>query len=100
MARPPHRSPQTHAVLRALLDAHPGSVHGYQLSKATALRSGTLYPILQRLHEQGYLQAEWEPSTQPGRPPRHAYTLTDRGLTLAREATARPPLRVGKGALL
>lgn len=50
MARTPHTSPHTRAVLAALLAAYPGRTYGYDLSRATSLKSGTLYPILQRLH--------------------------------------------------
>ena len=87
MPRLPHTSPHTRAVLSALLAAYPAQTYGYDLSKATELKSGTLYPILQRLHEQGYLAAEWEPSPHEGRPPRHVYRLTEDGLRLARERT-------------
>ncbi len=62
--------------------------YGYDLGRATGLKSGTLYPMLMRLHDQGFLEAEWRPSPQPGRPPRHAYRLTASGMTLAREACA------------
>lgn len=85
MARTAHTSPHTRAVLQALLRSYPAHAYGYDLSRATGLKSGTLYPILQRLHEQGHLTAAWEDSPHPGRPPRHIYTLTEQGLQLARE---------------
>ena len=88
MPRRPHTSPHTRAVLSALLSSYPAQTYGYDLSKATDLKSGTLYPILQRLHEQGYLEAEWEPSPHEGKPPRHVYRLTQEGLRLARERGA------------
>lgn len=100
MPRPPHRSPHTRMVLETLLRTFPDTTHGYDLSKATGLKSGTLYPILQRLHEQGHLDADWEPSPLPGKPPRHVYKLSERGLTLARELTARSVTTSAKGALL
>jgi DNA-binding PadR family transcriptional regulator len=53
--------------------------HGYDLSKATALKSGTLYPILVRLTDRGFLETQWQPAPEPGRPPRHLYRLTTRG---------------------
>lgn len=99
MARSPNSSPHTRAVLQALLAAHPGPSYGYDLSKATGLKSGTLYPILQRLHAQGYLDAGWEDSPHPGKPPRHVYTLTPEGLKLAREGSERRTARTLKGAL-
>lgn len=96
MVRRPHTSPHTRAVLAALLATYPDHTYGYDLSKATSLKSGTLYPILQRLHEQDYLSAEWEDSPHPGKPPRHIYKLTEDGLKLARERqndSPRPALR-------
>jgi DNA-binding PadR family transcriptional regulator len=64
--------------------------HGYDLCKITGLRSGTLYPLLIRLHEQGLLEAEWQVPEKPGKPARHAYRLTDAGLALARQKPAVP----------
>jgi DNA-binding PadR family transcriptional regulator len=66
--------------------------------KETGLKPGTLYPLLIRLNGQGLLEAEWRPSLQAGRPPRHAYRLTSQGLSLA-GATARPAPRTGKALL-
>ena len=100
MPRSPYSSPHTQAVLQTLLAAHPSPSYGYDLSKATGLKSGTLYPILQRLHAGGHLNAEWEDSPHPGKPPRHIYTLTEEGLRLAREKKEQAPARRLKGALL
>jgi DNA-binding PadR family transcriptional regulator len=83
MARPPHSSPQTLRLLRALSADPQTWRYGYDLSRETALASGTLYPILMRLQEQGLLEAAWEPSEQTGKPPRHLYRLTGDGQTLA-----------------
>ena len=57
--------------------------HGYDLMKATGLLSGTLYPLLMRMTDQGLVEAEWREPAQPGRPARHAYRLTAKGLALA-----------------
>ncbi|KEF34147.1 MULTISPECIES: PadR family transcriptional regulator [Deinococcus] len=98
MPRSPNVSPHTRAVLQTLLTAHPAPSYGYDLSRATGLKSGTLYPILQRLHAQGYLAADWATSPHPGKPPRHIYTLTAEGLRLAREngeRRAAGPLKEG-----
>ncbi len=90
MARQPHSSPQTVAVLVALADAPSSWRHGVSLSKETGLKSGTLYPLLIRLADQGFLEARWEEPERPGRPPRHAYKLTGSGLALARERRRAP----------
>jgi PadR family transcriptional regulator PadR len=75
-------------VLIALAQSPELWRHGVSLTKETGLGPGTLYPLLSRLHEQGYLEAKWEPSEHRGRPPRHAYRLTSKGLSLANERQA------------
>lgn len=62
--------------------------HGYELMKGTGLQSGTLYPLLIRMADQGLIQAEWREPEQLGRPARHVYRLTADGLALAREIVA------------
>lgn len=57
--------------------------HGYDLMKETGLLSGTLYPLLMRMTDQGLVEAEWREPAQPGRPARHAYRLTAAGFALA-----------------
>ena len=57
--------------------------HGYDIMKETGLLSGTLYPLLMRMTDQGLVEAEWREPAQPGRPARHAYRLTAQGLALA-----------------
>lgn len=60
--------------------------HGYDLMKETGLLSGTLYPLLMRMTDQGLVEAEWREPAQPGRPARHVYRLTTQGLAVARTA--------------
>jgi len=85
MPRKPNNSRQTRALLAALLERSREWRHGYDLSKETGLRSGTLYPLLMRLSEQGLLEQRWQEPERPGLPPRHVYRLTGAGLALARE---------------
>lgn len=73
-------------LLAALHASAPGWSHGYALMKATGLMSGTLYPLLMRMTDQGLVEAEWQPVEHPGRPPRHAYRLTTAGIAFARDA--------------
>ena len=76
-------------ALLAVLAAQPAAWrHGYDLMKETGLLSGTLYPLLMRMGDQGLVEAEWREPTQPGRPPRHAYRLTRTGLALAAQQDA------------
>lgn len=60
--------------------------HGYDIMKETELLSGTLYPLLMRMTDQGHVEAEWREPERPGRPARHAYRLTAQGLAFARTA--------------
>jgi len=40
-----------------------GPQYGYALMKAADLKSGTLYPILMRLIDRGFLTTSWEDRT-------------------------------------
>ena len=77
-------SAQTLQVLDAFLENPTGWKYGYDISRNTGLKSGTLYPILMRLAERKLLETGWETS-EAGRPPRHLYRLTPDGLLFARE---------------
>ncbi|NPC72302.1 PadR family transcriptional regulator [Corallococcus sp. AB004] len=87
---PRTRALSNHArsVLAALLDAGADWSHGYELCRIADVKSGTLYPLLIRLEAQGYLEAEWQQPAEGGRPPRHAYRLTQTGVQLARDNPA------------
>jgi DNA-binding PadR family transcriptional regulator len=89
------RSPQTLLVLAEFLECEQEWRYGYDLSRETGLKSGTLYPILMRLAEHGLLKTCWE-TTQEGRPPRHMYRLTRDGMRYARvNATTEPKSAIG-----
>lgn len=84
MARDRRPSKQMLALLAAMSDRPEQWRHGYELMKDTGVSSGTLYPLLMRMTEQGLLEAEWREPVQAGRPPRHTYRLTAAGISLAR----------------
>ena len=67
--------------------------------KATGLLSGTLYPLLMRMTDQGLVEAEWLQPAQPGRPSRHAYRLTTKGVAFARKAIEGDRTNRGAGIL-
>lgn len=92
MVRHRSLSPAARTILAVMAEAGRSWRHGYDLCRQGDIKSGTLYPLLIRLEEQGYLEAEWQAPAEPGRPPRHAYRLTAAGLALAR---ANPPLAAG-----
>jgi DNA-binding PadR family transcriptional regulator len=87
----PRLSRETLLVLDKFTERASDWRYGYELSRETGLKSGTLYPILMRLENYGLLEARWV-ATEEGVPPRHTYRLTPNGLELARTqlAEARP----------
>lgn len=86
MGRSHNSSPQTLSLLDALLRSRSVWRHGYDLSRETSLKSGTLYPMLIRLEGQGWLETRWQDTTIVGRPARHLYRLTSLGSTEAAAA--------------
>jgi PadR family transcriptional regulator PadR len=98
MARKQNNSHQTRTLLSAFRERSELWRHGYDLSRETGLKSGTLYPLLMRLSEQGLLESSWQEAARAGLPPRHVYRLTARGLALAREKEMEAALSVCAGA--
>lgn len=68
-------------VVQTLMEDPDGQHWGYDLSKRAGVRSGVLYPILQRMLDAGWLIDGWEnPATiDRKRPPRRYYKLTSEG---------------------
>lgn len=85
MGRNRQPSKQMRALLGVLSTQRLQWRHGYELMKETGLSSGTLYPLLMRMTDQGLVESEWREPAQPGRPARHAYRLTAAGFALALE---------------
>ena len=79
-------SPQTLLILESLLAQPREWQYGYDLSRITGLKSGTLYPILMRLAARKLLETRWE-AAEPGKPPRHMYRFSPDGLRFARSST-------------
>lgn len=66
-------------VLKTIAD---GSNYGFDIMDAAGLPSGTVYPILGRLEEQGHLRSRWQDAAdahQAKRPPRRYYEITTSG---------------------
>ncbi|MGH3314957.1 MAG: PadR family transcriptional regulator [Nocardioidaceae bacterium] len=94
MKRARRPSPQTVAVLLAIADDPEHWCHGYDLCRRLGLRAGTVYPILIRLAERGYVDTSWEQDVPHGRPPRHLYRLSAAGAEYV--ATLPEPGRVAR----
>ena len=100
MDRQRQPSPQTTKVLLALAEQPTAWRYGYDLGCEVGLKSGSLYPILMRLADRALLEAAWEQSPPRGRPSRHLYRLTPKGVSLAADlrpaaVTRRARLQLG-----
>jgi PadR family transcriptional regulator PadR len=69
-------------VLEALLAAE-GPTWGLRVIGATGRPAGSVYPILARLEERGWVTSLWEDEERRG-PRRRLYVLTDDGVPAAR----------------
>jgi PadR family transcriptional regulator, regulatory protein PadR len=95
----PRMTTHTQTVLRALLgrgtDAAQRStvladgIYGLDLVRTTGLPNGTLFPVLERLVQCGWVERYWEQDAAAeahGRPRRRYYRITHSGAQLAAEA--------------
>jgi DNA-binding PadR family transcriptional regulator len=87
------------AVLAVFLDDPAAGRYGLELMRMTGQPSGTLYPILTRLQDAGWLSADWEDidASAEGRPARRYYRLTAEGVTVARTELAALSARLRPG---
>ena len=70
------------AAVRVLRAIAGGAAYGFDIIDATGLPSGTVYPALSRLEQDGYLRSSWEDlaaAHRQKRPPRRYYKLTPEG---------------------
>ncbi len=79
---------QTQLVLRAFLADPQQRRYGLELCDMVGLPSGTIYPILARLEQIGWLESDWEEAAA-GRPRRRFYRLAPDGAEQVGDALAR-----------
>jgi DNA-binding PadR family transcriptional regulator len=86
-------------VLKLLIEQPRQGRSGAEMSRALGISSGTLYPLLARLENAGWLNSEWEMTdpSEVGRPRRRFYRLTGVGQTRASRALAE--LQTAPGVL-
>jgi DNA-binding PadR family transcriptional regulator len=71
--------------LRAF-DAHAGELHGWAIMKASQRSGPTVYGVLDRLEDIGWISGRWEDQhPEPGKPRRRLYHLTATGEIGARQ---------------
>lgn len=94
-------TPHTQTVLNALLGRGrdgerraavlADGLYGLELSNLSGLPNGTLFPILERLRQAGWVERYWEQdeiAEAEGRPRRRFYKITPKGAELAPQAIA------------
>jgi PadR family transcriptional regulator PadR len=88
MGSEPRITTQTLKVLTALMSRTQDDVSGADIGRSTKLASGTLYPILMRLEDAGWVESRWERDSpqELGRPRRRFYKITGVGMKKARLA--------------
>lgn len=86
-------------VLAAFLEDPEADRYGLELMRASGHPSGTLYPILLRLQNAGWVVAYWEDidPVAAGRPARRYYRLTPDGRVSARTEIAALQAQLNRG---
>jgi len=96
-------TPKMARVLKIFLEDPAQPRYGFEIMRLTGLASGSLYPMLARLEQAGWLtkgKENIDPHTE-GRPPRLHYTIAGAAVTAARLQLAelsdqyRPPAPAG-----
>lgn len=93
----PRMTLPTLKVLNVLMAARGKELSGADVARLTHIASGTLYPILIRLEEAGWLASRWEEvePTDAGRPRRRLYNVTGVGAANTRAAMNEIGARAG-----
>ncbi|GIH21699.1 PadR family transcriptional regulator [Acrocarpospora phusangensis] len=92
MPSAPRMTLQVQMVLREFLTDPAQERYGLELSAITSLPSGTIYPILARLEDIGWIESHWEEPdayADQERPRRRYYKITRDGVESGREAIAK-----------
>lgn len=84
----PQLTRQTMLILSILM-GNTEPLAGSKIATLSALASGTLYPILIRLEEAGWIKSEWDKQEEGNtKPRRRLYSLTGFGVQRARKEAA------------
>ena len=91
MAAPFKITPATVQVLQTFVDAADEAIYGLQICKSAGLKSGTLYPILERLESSGWIEGQWKaPDPDRAGPSAAAALQADRAGSGQRGGRDRP----------
>lgn len=81
-------SPNAARLIATFLETPGGRFYGYSLLQETGIKSGSLYPILGRFEDMGWIRGEAQ-NSPGGRPPRRVYVLDADGAFAAKAALDR-----------
>ncbi|HWN53178.1 MAG TPA: PadR family transcriptional regulator [Xanthobacteraceae bacterium] len=87
-------------ILKLFLEKPSEGKSGAEISRALGISSGTMYPLLARFENAGWLTSEWESidPAEAGRPRRRFYKLTALGQNCASKELAE--LQTAPGAFV
>ena len=84
-------------VLEFISSLDGGSTWGFEIVRATGLKTGTVYPILDRLESMSWLESYWEEASERTGPRRRLYRLnqvkSEEILSLLKANTDQPLIR-------
>ena len=89
----------SHTAAMILQAISAGFVYGFSIMEMTGLPSGTVYPAMRRLEQDGLIQSQWEKQADADaekRPPRKYYKLTRSGKITLEASQKRYPLQPGE----
>ncbi|MEU6038326.1 PadR family transcriptional regulator [Actinomadura sp. NPDC047616] len=88
MGSQPRMTLATQSVLKVFLDDPREPRYGFDIAKEAKLATGSLYPILSRLEQVGWVTSWWEDidTSMEARPRRRYYQLTPHGEVAASDA--------------
>jgi DNA-binding PadR family transcriptional regulator len=93
----PKMTIQTQAVLRLLLDATDNEMYGLDLIRQSGVQAGTIYPLMKRLEEAGWVTSRWvQPTPGDGGHQRKYYRLTGCGVRSAAAALQKAQARTSR----
>src|SRR5262245_15853477 len=85
----------SHTAAMILHAIHAGDGYGFSVMEMTGLPSGTVYPAMRRMEQEGLIRSQWEKQSIADagqRPPRKYYGLTRSGRATLEASQKRYPL--------
>ena len=85
----------SHTAALILQTVDQGVRYGFDIMDQTGLPSGTVYPALRRMEQEGLISSHWETEKKAaleGRPARKYYRVTRSGAMVLEQSQKRYPL--------